>query len=43
VTVPLAQAMNQTCAPVPPEVSEFELARHRARRAVRPRCRTPRP
>jgi flavin reductase (DIM6/NTAB) family NADH-FMN oxidoreductase RutF len=26
VTVPLAQAMNQTCAPVPPEVSEFELA-----------------
>jgi flavin reductase (DIM6/NTAB) family NADH-FMN oxidoreductase RutF len=26
VTVPLAQAMNQTCASVPPEVSEFELA-----------------
>jgi len=26
VTAPLAQAMNQTCAPVPPEVSEFELA-----------------
>ena len=26
VTVSLAQAMNQTCAPVPPEVSEFELA-----------------
>ena len=26
VTNPLAQAMNQTCAPVPPEVSEFALA-----------------
>lgn len=26
VTRSLAQAMNQTCAPVPPEVSEFELA-----------------
>ena len=26
VTRPLAEAMNQTCAPVPPEVSEFELA-----------------
>ena len=26
VTRPLAQAMNQTCANVPPEVSEFELA-----------------
>lgn len=26
VTVPLAEAMNQTCAPVPPEVNEFELA-----------------
>jgi len=26
VTTPLAQAMNQTCAPVPPEVSEFALA-----------------
>lgn len=26
VTRPLAEAMNQTCAPVPPEVNEFELA-----------------
>lgn len=26
VTQPLAEAMNQTCATVPPEVSEFELA-----------------
>ena len=26
VTRPLAEAMNQTCASVPPEVSEFELA-----------------
>ncbi|MFM2426873.1 MAG: hypothetical protein RL707_699 [Pseudomonadota bacterium] len=26
VTRPLAQAMNQTCAPVGPEVNEFELA-----------------
>lgn len=26
VTRPLAEAMNQTCAAVPPEVSEFELA-----------------
>ena len=26
VTLPLAQAMNQTCAPVPPEVDEFTLA-----------------
>ena len=26
VTRPLAEAMNQTCAPVGPEVSEFELA-----------------
>ena len=26
VTQPLAEAMNQTCAAVPPEVSEFELA-----------------
>ena len=26
VTQPLAEAMNRTCAPVPPEVSEFELA-----------------
>jgi flavin reductase (DIM6/NTAB) family NADH-FMN oxidoreductase RutF len=26
VTRPLAEAMNQTCAPVPPEVSEFGLA-----------------
>ncbi len=26
VTMPLAQAMNQTCAAVPPEVNEFELA-----------------
>ena len=26
VTRPLAQAMNQSCANVPPEVSEFELA-----------------
>lgn len=26
VTRPLAEAMNQTCAHVPPEVSEFELA-----------------
>jgi len=26
VTAPLAHAMNQTCAPVPSEVSEFELA-----------------
>ncbi|ABE45686.1 Conserved protein/domain typically associated with flavoprotein oxygenases DIM6/NTAB family-like protein [Polaromonas sp. JS666] len=25
-TRPLAEAMNQTCAPVPPEVSEFGLA-----------------
>lgn len=25
-TQPLAQAMNQTCAPVPPEVDEFTLA-----------------
>lgn len=25
-TRPLAEAMNQTCAPVPPEVNEFELA-----------------
>ena len=25
-TLPLAEAMNQTCAPVPPEVNEFELA-----------------
>ena len=25
-TRPLAEAMNQTCASVPPEVSEFELA-----------------
>jgi flavin reductase (DIM6/NTAB) family NADH-FMN oxidoreductase RutF len=27
VTRPLAEAMNQTCAPVGPEVNEFELAR----------------
>ena len=26
VTRPLAEAMNKTCAPVPPEVNEFELA-----------------
>ena len=26
VTRPLAQAMNQTCAPLPPEASEFTLA-----------------
>ena len=26
VTLPLAEAMNQTCAPVPPEVDEFTLA-----------------
>jgi flavin reductase (DIM6/NTAB) family NADH-FMN oxidoreductase RutF len=26
VTRPLAEQMNQTCAPVPPEVNEFELA-----------------
>jgi flavin reductase (DIM6/NTAB) family NADH-FMN oxidoreductase RutF len=26
VTQPLAEAMNQTCAAVPPEVNEFELA-----------------
>jgi flavin reductase (DIM6/NTAB) family NADH-FMN oxidoreductase RutF len=26
VTRPLAEAMNQTCAPVPPEISEFALA-----------------
>jgi flavin reductase (DIM6/NTAB) family NADH-FMN oxidoreductase RutF len=26
VTMPLAEAMNQTCAAVPPEVNEFELA-----------------
>lgn len=26
-TKPLAEAMNQTCAPVPPQVNEFELAR----------------
>jgi flavin reductase (DIM6/NTAB) family NADH-FMN oxidoreductase RutF len=26
VTKPLAEAMNQTCAPVPPDVNEFELA-----------------
>jgi flavin reductase (DIM6/NTAB) family NADH-FMN oxidoreductase RutF len=26
VTRPLAEAMNQTCAPVPPDVNEFELA-----------------
>jgi len=26
VTLPLAEAMNKTCAPVPPEVNEFELA-----------------
>jgi flavin reductase (DIM6/NTAB) family NADH-FMN oxidoreductase RutF len=26
VTRPLAQAMNQSCASVPPEISEFELA-----------------
>jgi flavin reductase (DIM6/NTAB) family NADH-FMN oxidoreductase RutF len=26
VTRPLAEAMNQTCAPVPPETSEFALA-----------------
>ena len=26
VTRPLAEAMNQSCAAVPPEVSEFELA-----------------
>jgi flavin reductase (DIM6/NTAB) family NADH-FMN oxidoreductase RutF len=26
VTLPLAQAMNQTCAPVGPEINEFELA-----------------
>ena len=26
VTRPLAEAMNQTCAAVPPEVSEFDLA-----------------
>lgn len=28
VTRPLAEAMNQTCVAVPPEVSEFELADH---------------
>ena len=28
-TRPLAEAMNQTCAPVPPEVNEFELAQLR--------------
>jgi flavin reductase (DIM6/NTAB) family NADH-FMN oxidoreductase RutF len=27
VTKPLAEAMNQTCAPVAPQVNEFELAR----------------
>ena len=26
VTMPLAEAMNQTCAAVPPDVNEFELA-----------------
>ena len=26
VTRPLAEAMNKTCAPVPPEINEFELA-----------------
>ena len=26
VTLPLAEAMNKTCAPVPPEVNEFEPA-----------------
>jgi flavin reductase (DIM6/NTAB) family NADH-FMN oxidoreductase RutF len=26
VTRPLAEAMNKTCAPVPPDVNEFELA-----------------
>ena len=26
VTMPLAQAMNSTCAPVPPEINEFDLA-----------------
>jgi flavin reductase (DIM6/NTAB) family NADH-FMN oxidoreductase RutF len=26
VTRPLAEAMNQTCAPVPPDISEFALA-----------------
>lgn len=37
-TKPLAEAMNQTCAPVPPHVNEFELAHltQLASRVVKP-------
>jgi flavin reductase (DIM6/NTAB) family NADH-FMN oxidoreductase RutF len=37
-TKPLAEAMNQTCAPVPPNVNEFELAHltQLASRVVKP-------